>query len=190
MHKRRIYRRLRTGGLCSHVPSPTASLGLDSAVSVHRLAPLAFRLAPNHASRHRPCLRLVVILAHDESKSVLPQRTFTPQVRAHAGRTPLARADPLRRPSGPAWCARPCCTTQDLTSTVSGRLARTLGVKEHALLGPTTKNSQPRHRASKADCYPCTVNISEILRLLQQDGWMLVATRGSHRQYKHASKPG
>ena len=48
------------------------------AVSVRRLAPLALRLPPDHASRHRPCLRLVVILAHDESKSVLPQGTFTP----------------------------------------------------------------------------------------------------------------
>ena len=41
-----------------------------------------------------------------------------------------------------------------------------------------------------APCYPCAVKVSEILRLLQQDGWVLVATRGSHRQYKHVSKPG
>ena len=32
MHKRRIYRRLRTGGLCCHVPARLASLGLDYAV--------------------------------------------------------------------------------------------------------------------------------------------------------------
>jgi predicted RNA binding protein YcfA (HicA-like mRNA interferase family) len=31
---------------------------------------------------------------------------------------------------------------------------------------------------------------SEILRLLHDDGWYLVATRGSHRQYKHRSKAG
>lgn len=29
-----------------------------------------------------------------------------------------------------------------------------------------------------------------MLRLLTEDGWVLVATRGSHRQYKHPSKPG
>jgi predicted RNA binding protein YcfA (HicA-like mRNA interferase family) len=29
-----------------------------------------------------------------------------------------------------------------------------------------------------------------MLQLLRADGWFLVATRGSHRQYKHASKPG
>ncbi len=34
------------------------------------------------------------------------------------------------------------------------------------------------------------MKISEILRMLQADGWFLVATRGSHRQYKHPLKPG
>ena len=32
--------------------------------------------------------------------------------------------------------------------------------------------------------------VSEILRLLADDGWDLVATRGSHRQFKHPVKPG
>lgn len=32
--------------------------------------------------------------------------------------------------------------------------------------------------------------MSEILRLLHDDGWRLAATRGSHRQYKHPAKPG
>jgi predicted RNA binding protein YcfA (HicA-like mRNA interferase family) len=26
--------------------------------------------------------------------------------------------------------------------------------------------------------------------LLERDGWVLVRTRGSHRQYKHPEKPG
>jgi predicted RNA binding protein YcfA (HicA-like mRNA interferase family) len=34
------------------------------------------------------------------------------------------------------------------------------------------------------------VKVSEILRLLANDGWVLIATRGSHRQFKHAVKPG
>jgi len=34
------------------------------------------------------------------------------------------------------------------------------------------------------------VKVSEILRILRLDGWTLVATRGSHRQFKHATKPG
>lgn len=29
-----------------------------------------------------------------------------------------------------------------------------------------------------------------MLRMLHQDGWYLVATRGSHRQYKHPTKSG
>ena len=34
------------------------------------------------------------------------------------------------------------------------------------------------------------MRVAEILRLLQQDGWFLVAQKGSHRQFKHAFKPG
>jgi predicted RNA binding protein YcfA (HicA-like mRNA interferase family) len=34
------------------------------------------------------------------------------------------------------------------------------------------------------------MKVSELLRMLHQDGWFLVATRGSHRQFKHPSKPG
>ena len=32
--------------------------------------------------------------------------------------------------------------------------------------------------------------VREIIRRLERDGWSLVATRGSHRQYKHPTKPG
>jgi len=34
------------------------------------------------------------------------------------------------------------------------------------------------------------VQVREILRLLSDDGWVIVATRGSHRQFKHPSRPG
>jgi predicted RNA binding protein YcfA (HicA-like mRNA interferase family) len=34
------------------------------------------------------------------------------------------------------------------------------------------------------------MKVSEILRLLHDDGWLLVVTRGSHRQFKHPNKPG
>lgn len=34
------------------------------------------------------------------------------------------------------------------------------------------------------------MKVSEILRQLQDGGWFLVATRGSHRQFKHAVKAG
>lgn len=34
------------------------------------------------------------------------------------------------------------------------------------------------------------MKVSEILRMLTEDGWILVATRGSHRQFKHALKSG
>jgi predicted RNA binding protein YcfA (HicA-like mRNA interferase family) len=34
------------------------------------------------------------------------------------------------------------------------------------------------------------MKVRDIIRLIEADGWFLVATRGSHRQYKHPSKPG
>lgn len=34
------------------------------------------------------------------------------------------------------------------------------------------------------------MKVSDVLRILHDDGWRLVATRGSHRQFKHGTKPG
>jgi predicted RNA binding protein YcfA (HicA-like mRNA interferase family) len=34
------------------------------------------------------------------------------------------------------------------------------------------------------------MNVRDIIRLIENDGWYLVASRGSHRQYKHPTKPG
>jgi predicted RNA binding protein YcfA (HicA-like mRNA interferase family) len=34
------------------------------------------------------------------------------------------------------------------------------------------------------------LKVSEMIKLIESDGWYLVATRGSHRQYKHPGKPG
>jgi predicted RNA binding protein YcfA (HicA-like mRNA interferase family) len=34
------------------------------------------------------------------------------------------------------------------------------------------------------------MKVSEILRMIQGDGWYLVTTRGSHRQFKHPFKEG
>lgn len=34
------------------------------------------------------------------------------------------------------------------------------------------------------------MKVREVIRLLEQDGWRLVETKGSHRQFKHAVKPG
>jgi predicted RNA binding protein YcfA (HicA-like mRNA interferase family) len=34
------------------------------------------------------------------------------------------------------------------------------------------------------------VKVRGAIRAIQADGWFLVATRGSHRQYSQATKPG
>ena len=34
------------------------------------------------------------------------------------------------------------------------------------------------------------MNVKDVIRLLEGEGWFLVVTRGSHRQYKHPVRPG
>ena len=34
------------------------------------------------------------------------------------------------------------------------------------------------------------MKVRDAIRMIEDDGWYLVATRGSHRQFKHATKPG
>lgn len=34
------------------------------------------------------------------------------------------------------------------------------------------------------------MKVRELIRLLEEDGWELKRTRGSHRQFKHPQKPG
>ncbi len=34
------------------------------------------------------------------------------------------------------------------------------------------------------------MKVREIVKLIEKDGWYVVATKGSHRQYKHPTKQG
>jgi predicted RNA binding protein YcfA (HicA-like mRNA interferase family) len=34
------------------------------------------------------------------------------------------------------------------------------------------------------------MKVRDAIRLIEADGWFQVATRGSHRQFKHPQKPG
>ena len=34
------------------------------------------------------------------------------------------------------------------------------------------------------------MKVIEILRIIEEDGWCLISTRGSHRQFKHRVKKG
>jgi predicted RNA binding protein YcfA (HicA-like mRNA interferase family) len=35
-----------------------------------------------------------------------------------------------------------------------------------------------------------TVKFRDVVDWLERDGWRLVRTKGSHRQYRHSTKPG
>ena len=34
------------------------------------------------------------------------------------------------------------------------------------------------------------MKVREVIRILERDGWILVVTKGSHRQFKHPTRPG
>ncbi|TKJ42867.1 addiction module toxin, HicA family [candidate division TA06 bacterium B3_TA06] len=34
------------------------------------------------------------------------------------------------------------------------------------------------------------MKVHEVIKMIEADGWYLVATKGSHRQYKHPTKRG
>jgi predicted RNA binding protein YcfA (HicA-like mRNA interferase family) len=34
------------------------------------------------------------------------------------------------------------------------------------------------------------MKVRDVIKLIEADGWYLVITKGSHRQYKHPTKPG
>lgn len=34
------------------------------------------------------------------------------------------------------------------------------------------------------------MKVGEVIALVQAEGWVLVRTRGDHRQYRHLTKPG
>jgi predicted RNA binding protein YcfA (HicA-like mRNA interferase family) len=35
-----------------------------------------------------------------------------------------------------------------------------------------------------------TLKVREVIRMIKADGWYLIVTRGSHRQFKHPEKKG
>lgn len=39
-------------------------------------------------------------------------------------------------------------------------------------------------------CYVLLMKIRDIIKIIEEDGWYLARTRGSHQQYKHPTKSG
>ena len=47
-----------------------------------------------------------------------------------------------------------------------------------------------RGRESMAPHGGAVVTVREIIKLIEADGWRMARQRSSHRQFKHAAKPG
>ena len=46
------------------------------------------------------------------------------------------------------------------------------------------------HQGRTSGAVSAKMKIRDVIRMLQQDGWTLVRTKGSHRQFRHPEKPG
>ena len=53
-----------------------------------------------------------------------------------------------------------------------------------------SRDRRPRYSPTAVACYDPAMKVRDVLRLLRDDGWNVVTTRGSHRQFKHQTKPG
>jgi predicted RNA binding protein YcfA (HicA-like mRNA interferase family) len=71
--------------------------------------------------------------------------------------------------------------------TAIHQLWRTLGLK-FVLTAGSLEN--PPSRAGQFGTVCRAVKVREVIRLLERDGWHLERQSGSHRQYRHATKPG
>jgi len=34
------------------------------------------------------------------------------------------------------------------------------------------------------------MKVRDVIRIIRKDGWYIIKTKGSHRQFKHSTKPG
>ena len=51
------------------------------------------------------------------------------------------------------------------------------------------KNSRPQRKSAKSKVKPIR-KVKHLIRFIQEDGWCLDRTKGSHRHFKHPIKPG
>jgi predicted RNA binding protein YcfA (HicA-like mRNA interferase family) len=47
-----------------------------------------------------------------------------------------------------------------------------------------------RQRNAPHAWYNQGMKVRDVIRLLEQDGWARIAQKGSHRQFRHPTKPG
>ena len=55
---------------------------------------------------------------------------------------------------------------------------------------PLTRSVMRLPVLAKKSLLSFPVKVKEVIKLLEQDGWYLARTKGSHRQFKHPGKPG
>jgi predicted RNA binding protein YcfA (HicA-like mRNA interferase family) len=77
------------------------------------------------------------------------------------------------------FITRLACTVQEPRTTPDSTVA--IPKPPFVTFGPADSINDVRVRAMK---------VRNVVKLIEDDGWRLARTRGSHRQYKHPDKPG
>lgn len=94
-------------------------------------------------------------------------------------------------PAGAGAPGGAAATSGDGTRNLMGRLA--LSTTAHrpgrmSVADPTIRTLGGDRPDAPEE--PVPMKVGEILRLIEADHWYLVTVRGSHRRYKHPTKPG
>jgi predicted RNA binding protein YcfA (HicA-like mRNA interferase family) len=55
---------------------------------------------------------------------------------------------------------------------------------------PTEKHNEQKHLRLIQGSGGIILKVREIIKVIEGDGWYLITTKGSHRQYKHPVKTG
>ena len=86
------------------------------------------------------------------------------------------------------------------TSSTGGLSRRSSALPLSLNWGPQALDSGPNGKHAVYACVEAlvilrsfssdSVKVRDVIRALLDDGWELVATRGSHRQYRHPTKQG
>jgi len=64
-----------------------------------------------------------------------------------------------------------------------------LQVPDGVPIAPLAESTIELHNLVSIGHNPC-MKVRDIVRMLQEDGWNLVRTRGSHHHFRHPGKPG
>ena len=66
-------------------------------------------------------------------------------------------------------------------------------LKVSGKIGLTQRNNIAQNRLIASQikiCYSLSMKVRDVIKMLTKEGWFMVRSRGSHRQFKHSKRKG